>query len=227
MSDRELAFFIGLLGSLHCVGMCGPLGFTIPVNTPGRAYLLWNKFIYQLGRIFSYCILGLIAGLLGSQLWNSGLQQGLSIVTGILILFAAFSMIFKGGALTGSSTFLAKPINHLFSLAFKHKANHIVIGMINGLLPCGFVYLALGGAINTGSILNSVSYMFWFGLGTAPLMFVATAIVGLGSFSMRQKITKSIPYMMLFIGAWFVLRGLELNIPYLSPASPLTEAVCK
>jgi sulfite exporter TauE/SafE len=227
MSNNELAFFIGLMGSLHCVGMCGPLAFAVPVNQPGKWYLIWNKLIYQFGRIFSYCLLGIVAGLLGQQLWNSGLQQGLSIATGILILLAAFSMIFSWGAMANTS-FVTKHFNKLFSIAFKHKANHIIIGMINGLLPCGFVYLALGGAINTGSVDNAVYYMFWFGMGTAPLMFIASAIVGLGSFSIRRRINKFIPYVMLVLGAWFVLRGLELDIPYLSPQRPVSEAaICK
>ena len=228
MSNNELAFFIGLLGSLHCVGMCGPLAFAVPVNRPGRAYLIWNKLIYQLGRICSYCLLGVAAGAFGQQLWNSGLQQVLSIVTGVLVLAAAITMIVKWKGLINPSSFLMKPFNRLFSFAFSHKANHLIIGMINGLLPCGFVYLALGGAINTGSVANAVSYMFWFGAGTAPLMFLATAIVGLGSFSFRKKITGSIPYVMLVLGSWFILRGLELDIPYLSPQKPGTEAaVCR
>ena len=227
MSNNELAFLIGLLGSLHCIGMCGPLAFAVPVNQSGRGYLIWNKLIYQIGRICSYCLLGVIAGFFGQQLWNSGMQQALSILTGLLVLAAAVSMIVKWKGLVNPSSFFMKPFNRLFSFAFNHKANHLIIGMINGLLPCGFVYLALGGAINTGSVQSAVSYMFWFGAGTAPLMFVATALVGLGSFSFRKKITKYIPYVMLVLGGWFVLRGLALNIPYLSPQQPGTEVICK
>ncbi|HMI02250.1 MAG TPA: sulfite exporter TauE/SafE family protein [Pedobacter sp.] len=228
MSDDRLAFFIGLLGSLHCIGMCGPLAFAVPVNQPGWVYLLWNKFIYQFGRIVSYCSLGVLAGLLGRQLWLSGIQQGISIATGLMILLAASSRLFRWYSRFKNPSLFIKPFNRLFDFAFRHKANHLFIGMINGLLPCGFVYLALAGAINTGSVQNSVFYMFWFGAGTTPLMFAATLIVGFSGLAFRKRLNKSIPYLMLVLGTWFILRGLELNIPYLSPQRPGSQTeVCK
>jgi sulfite exporter TauE/SafE len=228
MSNDRLAFFIGLLGSLHCIGMCGPLAFAVPVNRPGWFYLLWNKLIYQLGRIVSYCVLGILAGILGRQLWLSGVQQGISLLTGLFILLAASSRLFKWRSRFKNPAIFLKPFNHLFDFAFRHKANHLFIGVINGLLPCGFVYLALAAAINTGSVQSSVSYMFWFGAGTTPLMFAATLIVGFSGLSFRNKLNKAIPYLMLVLGTWFILRGLELDIPYLSPQTPGPQTqVCK
>jgi sulfite exporter TauE/SafE len=223
MSEQYLAFMIGLLGSVHCIGMCGPLAFSVPSLREGMGYLVFDKVLYQGGRIFSYCVLGVIIGLIGQQIWMSGLQQGISIFTGILILLAASSRIFKF-SLGRQSNFMLKPFNKLFGYAFKHKANH----MINGLLPCGFVYLALAGAVNTGAVTRAVAYMFWFGLGTAPLMFIATLGVGLTGNIMRMRINKIIPFMMLFLGVWFILRGMDLNIPYLSPSQPSTTApICR
>lgn len=223
MSELHLAFMIGLLGSVHCIGMCGPLAFAVPSLKPGMGYLLLDKILYQLGRIFSYCILGVFIGLIGQQIWLSGLQQGISVFTGLLIIAAACSRIFKISVGQGSS-FLLKPFNKLFGYALKHKANHLIIGMINGLLPCGFVYLALAGAVNTGSITAAAAYMFWFGLGTAPLMLLATISMGFTGNLVRRRINKVIPFMMLFLGVWFILRGMELNIPYLSPAKPSSSA---
>ena len=228
MSNDRLAFFIGLLGSLHCIGMCGPLAFAVPVRQSGWFSVVWNKLLYQLGRTASYTILGALVGLLGRQIWQAGFQQGVSIITGLLILIAALSKILKLSFLKRSPDFLIKPINRLFTYAFNHKANHLIIGMINGILPCGFVYLALAGAINAGDIPKSMSYMFWFGVGTTPLMFAATIIVGFSGMPFRKRLNRFVPYMMLLLGAWFMMRGMELNIPYLSPQRPLSSvAECK
>jgi len=223
MSNEKLAFFIGLLGSLHCIGMCGPLAFAVPFKHSGWGHLLWNKFIYQFGRIISYCFLGALVGLMGKQIWQAGLQQGISIFTGALIILAAFSRLFKFSVLKGTPLKILSPFNKVFSYAFKHKFNHLIIGIINGLLPCGFVYLALAGALNTGSIKHGIIYMFWFGVGTVPLMLSAAIIVGFSGFTFRNTLNKIVPYIMLILGFWFLLRGFELNIPYLSPQQPNSD----
>jgi len=225
MSYQHLAFMIGLLGSVHCVGMCGPLAFGVPSLRSGWFYLVLDKLLYQSGRIISYCILGVLIGLLGRQIWLAGLQQGVSILSGLLIILAALSRIFKF-SLSNSSSILLKPFNAMFSYALQHRANHLIIGLINGFLPCGFVYLAMAGALNTGAIPSAISYMFWFGLGTTPLMFIAAVSVGFTSALFRKRINQLIPFLMLFLGCWFMLRGLELNIPYLSPPKAATITEC-
>jgi sulfite exporter TauE/SafE len=224
MSDQYLAFMIGLIGSVHCVGMCGPLAFAVPSLKKGAVYLLLNKVMYQAGRIISYCLLGLIIGLIGNQIWLAGIQQGVSILSGALIIFAAVNAIFKLSLTRQGNSFLLKPFHKLFGYALNHKANHLIIGMINGLLPCGFVYVALAGALNTS---NAVEFMFWFGVGTAPLMLTATLSVGFTSQLFRKRINKVIPYLMLLLGIWFLFRGTNLNIPYLSPAKASSTVECK
>lgn len=225
MSYQNLAFMIGLLGSVHCVGMCGPLAFAVPSLQSGWAYLVWNKLIYQAGRIIAYCVLGVFIGLLGRQIWLAGIQQGVSILSGVLILTAAASRLFKF-SITNSSSFLIKPFNKAFGYAIKHKANHLIIGIINGFLPCGFVYLALAGALNTGNVNTAIIYMFWYGLGTLPLMFLAGISVGFTTAIFRRKINRIVPYFMICLGIWFILRGMELSIPYLSPAKAGTS-ICR
>lgn len=226
MSNTELAFFTGLFGSVHCIGMCGPLAFSVPVMRHGWYFLLFDKFIYQAGRTISYVFLGLIVGIIGQQIWLSGLQQIISLLSGVLILIAAFSRLFRLSILNNQSSFMLKPFNQLFGYALKHKANHLIIGLINGFLPCGFVYLALAGALNTGSIPEAVNYMFWFGAGTLPLMFIAAVSTGFVGPLVRNRINKVIPYLMLCLGFWFILRGMELNIPYLSPAKASSSVEC-
>jgi len=226
MSTEKLAFMIGLLGSVHCIGMCGPLAFAVPIQKRGWLLLVADKLLYQLGRIAAYCSLGAIVGLLGRQIWIAGFQQGISVLSGILIVLAASSRLFKL-SLFKNQAFLLGPFNKAFNYALKHKANHLIIGFINGFLPCGFVYLALAGALNTNGIQNAIGYMFWFGLGTLPLMFIATLGLGFTGTVFRRKINLVVPYLMLCIGIWFILRGMTLNIPYLSPANTNEISNCR
>ena len=214
MSNNEIAFFIGLFGSVHCVGMCGPLALAVPSFQTGRWLIVFDKLLYNVGRVITYSFLGLLIGLIGKQLWLSGLQQGVSIVSGLLIILAGFSRIFKIH-FPGSKLLL--PVNRLLNYALRHKAGHLVIGLLNGFLPCGFVYLALVGAINTSSPIAASAYMFWFGIGTFPLMLLAMVGSGFISPVVRRRINKGMPYLMVCLGLWFMLRGMGLNIPYLSP----------
>ncbi|MBS7563324.1 sulfite exporter TauE/SafE family protein [Mucilaginibacter sp. Bleaf8] len=228
MSNNEIAFFIGLFGSIHCVGMCGPLAFAVPVAGGGKWMLVWDKLVYNFGRTISYTLLGLLTGLIGKQLWLSGLQQWVSILSGVFILLAAATRIFKLSVTKGQlAAKLLAPFNRLLGYALTRHAGHLAIGMLNGFLPCGFVYLALIGAVNTSTVLGSAQYMFWFGVGTLPLMLAATISSGFAGPVMRRKFNNIVPYFMICLGLWFVLRGLSLDIPYLSPSQNMVNGVCK
>ncbi len=218
MNYNELAFLIGLFGSLHCVGMCGPLAFAIPSFHNNRWLIIFDKLVYNLGRTLTYTLLGIIIGLIGRQFWLAGIQSSVSILTGIFIILAASSRILKISS--GNWNWVSKmvqPFNKLLSYAIRHKAGHLITGVLNGFLPCGFVYLALAGALNTGSVMSSAQYMLFFGLGTFPLMMAAMVSTGLAGPVFRRRINKIIPFVMLGLGVWFILRGLNLDIPYLSP----------
>jgi sulfite exporter TauE/SafE len=218
MNYNELAFFTGLFGSIHCVGMCGPLAFAIPSFREQAWLIVFDKLLYNIGRTLTYTFLGLIIGLVGQQLWLAGVQQSLSIITGIFIIFAAFSRIFNISIGNGKwATRMIQPFNRMLSYALKHKSGHLITGFLNGLLPCGFVYLAMAGALNTGNSVSAAQYMLFFGLGTMPLMFAAMISTSFISPIFRRRINKAIPIVMLILGLWFVLRGLNLDIPYLSP----------
>ena len=227
MSTLALAFFIGFFGSVHCVGMCGPLAFAVPSFHASKWLVLFDKLVYQLGRIISYALLGILTGLIGRQLWLSGFQQSLSIVSGILILMAAFSRLFKYSVFKNSSSAMLAPFNKLFGYALKNKANHLITGLLNGLLPCGFVYLALAGSVNTGGVKDAALYMICFGLGTLPLMLVATFSMSFAAPAFRRKVNRFMPYLMVCLGLWFVLKGLTLDIPYLSPSKNIEAGVCE
>jgi sulfite exporter TauE/SafE len=219
MSNNSIAFFIGLFGSIHCIGMCGPLAFAIPIAENKWWLIITDKILYNLGRIVTYTILGLLIGFIGKQLWIYGLQQGVSLLSGLLIIIAGLTRLFKIH-LSDSKLLstLMLPVNKLLSYALGHHSGHFIIGLVNGLLPCGFVYLALAGALNTSSPVTSAQFMFWFGAGTFPLMLLATISSGFIGPIVRRRINHVIPYVMVCLGFWFILRGLNLNIPYLSPA---------
>lgn len=227
MTDLQVAFFIGLFGSIHCVGMCGPLALALPVNNGGTLWLVFDKLVYQLGRVISYTLLGVIIGLIGKQVWLLGVQQSVSIISGVLIIAAALTRLFKWRFFNQKNSGPAALINRSLVYALQHKWGHLFIGMLNGLLPCGFVYLALVGAVNTPSVLSSAKYMFWFGIGTLPLMFIAAVSTGFFSLNIRRKLNAIIPYFMLGLGVWFIMRGLSLNIAYLSPTINVEQGVCQ
>jgi sulfite exporter TauE/SafE len=102
------------------------------------------------------------------------------------------------------------------------------IGLLNGILPCGLVYVGVAGAVNTGDITNAMVYMALFGLGTAPVMLTISLIGNFLSIAVRNRINRITPYVVILLGVLFILRGLSLGIPYISPkAEALTPVVEK
>lgn len=230
MSNYEIAFFIGLFGSVHCIGMCGPLAFAVPVSQNRWWLIVADKLLYNTGRVISYTFLGLLIGIIGKQLWLYDLQQGVSLLSGALIIMAGLSRLFKLRRLSQMKLVpvMLSPINRLLQYALKHSAGHLIIGLLNGFIPCGFVYLALVGAVNSPSPADAATYMFWFGMGTFPLMLAATVSSGFVGPVIRRRINKMMPYLMVCLGFWFILRGSNLNIPYLSPAKQSSAVgVCR
>ncbi|RKD16189.1 hypothetical protein BCY91_04735 [Pelobium manganitolerans] len=226
MSHLQLAFVIGLFGSLHCVGMCGPLAFALPQQQEAKWITLLKKLSYNIGRAVSYASLGLLVGLLGKQLWLAGLQQGVSIISGILIIIAVLPQIInRRSAQQYRPNKITSAVNKLIGKAIQQRSGHFYLGLLNGILPCGFVYLGLATAVSTSSAVQSALFMFVFGLGTIPLMLFAMLGANFAKPVFRQKITRFLPYVTLCLGLWFLFRGLNLDIPYLSPKINTSEAV--
>ena len=216
------ALALGLLGSFHCVGMCGPIAFMLPVDRTNSVKKISQIAIYHFGRLLSYSIIGLIFGLVGKGLYIFGIQQQLSIVIGVLMI-----LIVLIPYQTFNKYNFSKPIYKLISkvknalgkeLQKKTPDTFLTIGFLNGFLPCGLVYMAVFAAIASGNPLQGSLYMLVFGLGTIPLM---TTVIYFSQFlkgNVRQRIQKAIPVFVVLIGVLFILRGLGLGIPYLSPA---------
>ena len=222
------ALILGLMGSLHCVGMCGPIAFMLPVDRTNNYKKFGQIFIYHFGRLLAYGIIGLVFGLLGKGLSIFGIQQKLSIAIGIIMI-----LIVLIPYQTFNKYNLSKPIYKVISkvknqlgkeLKKKSPDTFLTIGFLNGFLPCGLVYMALFGSIAMGDALQGSLYMMLFGVGTLPLMTATIYFSNLLKGDIRQKVQKAIPVFVIIIGALFILRGLGLGIPYISPA-PVTQLV--
>ena len=214
------AFIMGLAGSLHCVGMCGPLALSLPVSHKNELSRITGGLIYNGGRILSYTSMGLVFGSLGNLFITTKWQGGLSIVLGIIILI--YLLIPKKYFHFTTTTTLGKPFillrQQLGRLFQSRKLSSIFfIGVLNGLLPCGLVYLALTSSIISASPVNGGLFMLFFGLGTFPTMFATVLIGNYLNQSLRQKIHKAVPALLFFMAVLLILRGMNLGIPFISP----------
>lgn len=215
------AISLGFLGSFHCIGMCGPIALALPVNHYSSFKKYSGIFLYNAGRIITYTFLGLLFGLLGQSFFIGGLQQGVSIGIGVLLL-ASIILPNLSFINTQHFSFLYRFINTLknqLGRLFDKKGIHFLffIGLLNGLLPCGLVYLGIAGAIATGHYLKGAEFMFYFGLGTAPIMFAVSILGQFISLRFRNAIRKTVPVMVSIMAVMLIIRGLNLGIPYLSP----------
>jgi sulfite exporter TauE/SafE len=218
------SFLIGLLigagGSFHCLGMCGPLALSLPLNHARPVQASLSILLYNVGRVTTYTLAGVLFGAVGHTMALTGYQQFLSAGIGVLIL----AVLFFGNRIKTRPGFLNRFHNQvkirLGKLLQKEKktGGFFVIGLVNGLLPCGLVYLAIASAVATGSLLEGGVLMAGFGLGTIPLMFVLMVAGKYISAVFRQKIRQWVPYLVGFMACLLILRGLGLGIPYVSPA---------
>jgi len=217
------AIIFGLISSFHCIGMCGPIAMMLPVDRSNETKRILQLFLYHLGRLTAYGSLGLLFGLLGKGFYLAGWQQQLSIFVGIVMIVIA---VVPEKELAKYN--FSKPVYRLISKVksslgqqFKSRSlkSFFTIGLLNGYLPCGMVYVALFGALAMSNVSVSVLYMLLFGIGTIPMMSAVVLISNLLSIPIRNKIQKIIPVLAVVIGALFIMRGMGLDIPYLSPSN--------
>ena len=211
------ALLLGLASSLHCIGMCGPLMMSIPVQhlPPGKK--IWGILLYQIGRIGTYMLLGIVAGLIGWRIGVAGWQQIFSVIMGILILFLLFSQFLF--AKSHRWNWFNQRVTRLISWAMRQHSfsGMFLMGAANGLLPCGMVYIAISAAMATATIINATLFMFFFGMGTLPALFSLAFWGTRLSWQTRQSMRKLVPYIVGITAILLIIRGLNLNIPYLSP----------
>lgn len=215
------AISLGLLGSLHCVGMCGPLALALPIHHKSFSFKIGSILAYNFGRSVTYFMFGIVFGLIGQGFSVFGLQQVLSIVLGSLLLLSLIlpKLFSFNKRINSSWQMMVQKLKGGIS-NYMNNANvpsFFAIGLMNGLLPCGLVYIAIAGAIATGSTLHGGLFMAAFGLGTIPSMFSVMWFGQLISIKFRSGIRKAFPYMISVIAIMMILRGLNLGIPYVSP----------
>lgn len=215
-----LAMVTGMLGSLHCIGMCGPLALALPLGNRGPAARFTGTLLYNTGRALTYTLLGLVMGLIGQSFALFGLQQYLSIAAGVLIILFLVVSRKKGVASSRGLAPFFTSVRTRIGRLFSSESNGaiFIIGMLNGLLPCGLVYIALASATATGDILESMVFMAFFGLGTLPAMWTLAFFGHSIGLSVRRGIRRFYPYMVTLMACLLILRGMGLGIPYVSPA---------
>ena len=211
---------IGFVGSMHCIGMCGPIALALPIGKRsgiGRSVAL---LIYNLGRIITYAFLGTLFGVLGKSFYLAGVQRQISIFLGVLIIIGLLipNLISQKNKVT---TWWYKIFGNLYqemSALLKNGSLGaiFIVGIINGFLPCGLVYLALAGALAQSEIYDGALFMILFGLGTAPAMFAIGWASKYISLAFRNKIKRLTPYLIGFFALLLILRGLNLGV-YMSP----------
>lgn len=217
------ALLLGFAGSFHCLAMCGPLHLSLLGNRKYDTKFIIDKSVFNIGRILTYGVLGLILGFIGKNLPLYEIQKVVSIVTGVLIILVYFVPKITGKEI--EIPFLNKfVIRNMGALMRNSKDKSSVIkyffmGIINGLLPCGLVYVALIASFAQLSTVNSALYMILFGLGTFPAMFFVVLLGGWAKkmISKFPKLNYLTALFVLIIGIMFILRGSNLGIKYISP----------
>jgi hypothetical protein len=213
-------FLLGIVSSFHCVGMCGPIALSLPVYyLPPRQKLI-GILLYHSGRILLYALLGLFFGFVGRQFFLAGLQQYFSIALGCIILLILLQSTIgrKFIHLKFMDQFQGK-LQNIIAIYIQKKQLYgmLILGMANGLLPCGMVYLAITGAMAAGNLMGGVAFMAFFGIGTFPAMFLLTYFGSFISLNVRNNMKKAIPFFVATMAILLILRGLNLNIPMISP----------
>jgi hypothetical protein len=201
--------------------MCGPIAMMLPVSRNNPAKKVIQIMLYHAGRLTSYATLGFLFGLLGKGLYLAGIQQQISIVVGLLMITIAIipEKVFARYNFSKPIYIVISKVKTNLGNQFKRKSPDALftIGLFNGLLPCGLVYAALFGAIAMQNIGLSIVYMLLYGLGTIPLMSAVVYISNFLTLPFRNKLQRAVPFVTFVMGVLFVLRGMGLDIAYVSP----------
>ena len=204
------AFIIGFVGSLHCIGMCGPLTLFVmnKKRTPGVFIL------YHGGRILSYILLGLFLGALGYSLILFEVQKVVTFTLGALLLFLYTIPNFRNRLerfyyQSNFYQFIKQRLSNDLS-----KGNRwIVSGMANGFLPCGLTYVAAASAVALGGFSSGILFMLFFGLGTVPALMVVSFGGSWFSTKFKKLIPRAVSFIAIISGCLLIIRGLILSSP--------------
>src|SRR6218665_240884 len=211
-------FILGIASAFHCMVMCGPIALALPLNRKNTTTIFQGIAVNQLGRILTYTILGRTLGFFGFQLPLFHGFQIATVLTGIAFLIVIWKPRWLK-KLECQPDFLNRFRQQKMGQLLQQKSqfNLFFIGILNGLLPCALILVALSISLTLGSPENGIIFMLGYGLGTIPGI---TIVAFLGARMFQQipfKVRKSAPITFSFIAMMMILRGLNLGIPYLSP----------
>lgn len=225
-----LAISMGLISSFHCVGMCGPIALALPVHKGTRAQQIAGVVAYNAGRVLTYATFGMVIGTLGASLVWLGALRYASIAVGVAML--AYVLWPSGlEQRLHMPLFWQKAIARLkqtmgFYLKRKDFPGLLLLGMLNGAIPCGMVYMALMSSVATGSAWGGGTFMALFGLGTMPAMLALGIAKQQFTPALRTRIRKLTPVLVAIAGIWLVARGITTSYPEPSKASA-GIAICR
>lgn len=206
------ALTVGFLGSFHCLGMCGPLALAVGSGTGNKSIVA--KLLYNGGRLLTYTSMGALAGLIGSSFSMMGIQDDISILSGILIILVVlFSNDKLARMISGRTVTFTSGLRTALGQQLKKKSSFAItgIGMLNGLLPCGFVYLALAGATAADSAAEGATYMLLFGAGTVPMMLGLSMAGAFLSAKFRSGLNRLSPYVAIALAILLIYRGSQVK----------------
>ncbi|MDW3193905.1 MAG: sulfite exporter TauE/SafE family protein [Cytophagales bacterium] len=223
---------IGFVGSWHCIGMCGPLAMALPYRSANPLVRLLKSLLYTLGRTLTYVLVGLLLASVGEGFALAGFQRSLSLIVGlVLVAIVLFPSFNKRLELSVSRTRLGRFVQQRIARLYQSQRSgtFFLVGMLNGLLPCGMVYMAAFAALGSADTISGILIMTGFGLGTLPLMTSFT-LLPVREWLARFRGMKVANALMLVAGAIMILRAtaLELpDVPVMGVFNPSQLTICK
>ena len=209
-------FLLGLMGSLHCAAMCGPLVLMTPVVGSSRKSFVASRLVYHAGRILVYGLIGILFGLIGESIVFAGLQRWLAVITGV----AMISAFFVATTLKAKLTRIPIAIKARFASLLRRRSYNSIfaLGATNGLLPCGLVYMAAMASVAAGGLLGSMVSMIFFGLGTLPMLMAISILGKRLSLSRVPALQKLAPVAVVLVGVLLIIRSEPVGLFTIGPA---------
>jgi uncharacterized protein len=210
------AIATGFAGSLHCLGMCGPLMAGIGAGHERWSTLHRQMLLHHLGRINGYMLFGMVFGAFGQLAMLVTVQRWLMVMAGAIILL---TLLYTARPVSGQK--FSQWVSRLFKMTGVRAGSNTgmyMLGLANGFLPCGLVYAAAAGAMASGSWYGGMLFMGLFGLANTPVLWLSASWKKLvpARLHLRNKLWRTIP--LAIIAVFFILKGAGLGIPYVSPA---------
>ncbi len=213
MMELAMIFVGGLLGSGHCVGMCGPIALSVGTPAPGWTSNLLRQVFYSGGRLFTYAVIGAVAGYAGMRLSSSvatlvNVQAGLAIVAGLLLIVQGMMAagIISIPVRRHLPACLAPGLLGTF-LRSPRAESAFLAGVFTGFLPCGLLYAYVALAASAGTLAGGSARMVAFGLGTVPLLVVVGNTGSLLGVKARQRALRIAACFVIVTGGVSLLRG--------------------